>query len=388
MTSSTASPDIALPALSLVVLVGATGSGKSTFAAQHFGRFEVVSSDHCRALVSDDEADQAASSAAFEVLHLIVEKRLAAGRLTAVDATNVTPRARQRLVELAKQHNVAVVAIVLDVPEAVCVSRDAARRGRSHGAEVVRSHRQQLTKSRRGLRSEGFREVHMLHSVDEVDAVRIQREKLPNDHREYTGPFDVIGDIHGCRSELESLLGALGYAISRDDNGNPVNASHPDGRCVVFVGDLVDRGPDSAGVLRLAMGMVTAGNALAVPGNHENKLLRALRDNSVRTGHGLAETLHQLDVTGEEFRDEVREFCDELPPHLVLDGGNLVIAHAGLPEKYHGRCSPRVRSFALYGDPTRETDEHGFPVRREWTQDYQGQATSRMDTPRYVRLNG
>jgi protein phosphatase len=143
----------------------------------------------------------------------------------------------------------------------------------------------------------------------------------------------------------------------------------------VFVGDLVDRGPDSPGVLRLVMGMVDAGHALAVPGNHEAKLVRALRGRDVSVSHGLEITLAQLAEEPAEFRAQVERFCDGLVAHLVLDGGNLVVAHAGLKEAYHNRASARVRSFALYGDTTGESDEYGLPVRLPWAQDYRGRAT-------------
>ncbi len=275
---------LGVPALSLIVLVGASGSGKSTFAGRHFGRYETISSDVCRGLVSNDETDQAASGPAFDVLHYIVGKRLAAGHLTVVDATNVQPEARKQLVAVARDHDVLPVAIVFDVPEQVCVERNAARADRGFGAHVVRRQRDQLRRSMRGLAREGFRRVHVLRGVEEIDAASIVRERLFNDLRHESGPFDVIGDVHGCRSELESLLGRLGYAIA----GDGTDAVHPEGRRAVFVGDLVDRGPDSPGVLRLVMGMVAAGHAYAVPGNHENKLVRALQGRAVQVSHGLA----------------------------------------------------------------------------------------------------
>ncbi len=366
---------LAVPDLALLVLVGASGSGKSTFAARHFGRYETVSSDVCRGLVSNDETDQAATGPAFDVLHFIAGKRLAAGHLTVVDATNVQPEARKQLVALAREYDVLPVAIVFDVPEQVCVERNAARPERDFGAHVVRRQRDQLRRSLRGLAKEGFRRVHVLRGVAEIEAASIVRERLFNDLRHEAGPFDVIGDVHGCLDELERLLGRLGYAITRDPAGRGVDAAHPESRRAVFVGDLVDRGPDSPGVLRLVMGMVAAGHAFAVPGNHENKLVRALQGRNVRVSHGLAETLAQLAEEPEDFRAGVRAFCEGLISHLVFDEGRLVVAHAGLKEAYHGRASGRVRSFAMYGDTTGETDEYGLPVRYPWAEDYRGAAT-------------
>lgn len=352
--------------LSLVVLIGASGSGKSTFARRHFKPTEVISSDFCRGLVADDENDQSASKDAFDVLHYIAGKRLEAGRLTVVDATNVQQEARRQLVRLARQYDVLPVAIVLDLPEEVCQSRNAARPDRADmPRHVVQRHRRELRRSLRGLEREGFRKVHVLRSVEEVEAAEVVLEKRFNDLRHLTGPFDIIGDIHGCRSELETLLARLGY----------VDGHHPEGRTAVFVGDLVDRGPDSPGVLRRVMSMVAAGDALCVPGNHENKLGRWLKGRKVQETHGLAETIEQLGHETEEFRAEVGAFIDGLVSHYVLDEGRLVVCHAGLPEKYHGRTSGRVRSHALYGDTTGETDEFGLPVRYPWAEEYRGRAT-------------
>ncbi|MFE0375073.1 polynucleotide kinase-phosphatase [Streptomyces inhibens] len=386
-----ASHALAVPDLSLVVLIGATGSGKSTFAARHFKPTEVISSDFCRGLVSDDENDQSASGDAFEVLHFIAGKRLAAGRLTVVDATNVQPEARAELVRLAREHDVLPVAIVLDVPEQVCAARNAARADRAGlPRRVIQRHQRELRRSLRHLEREGFRKVHILRGQAEVESAEVVMERRFNDLRHLTGPFDIIGDIHGCRSELETLLGRLGYALVRDALGRAVDAAHPEGRTAVFVGDLVDRGPDSPGVLRLVMGMVGAGHALCVPGNHENKLGRYLKGRKVQHTHGLAETIEQLDKEDAAFRTEVGEFIQGLVSHYVLDGGGLVVCHAGLPEKYHGRTSGRVRSFALYGDTTGETDEFGLPVRYPWAEDYRGRAAvvyGHTPTPRANWLN-
>jgi len=361
---------ITIPDLCLVTLVGVSGSGKSTWASRHFQPTQVISSDFCRALVADDETDQSATEAAFAVLHTIAEKRLAAGRLTVVDATNVRPDDRRPLVALARRQHVLPVAIVLDVPPEICHERNAARPERNFGRHVVRNQRSALRRSINGLHREGFRRVFTLRGRDIDDAI-VELEPRWTDRRGVTGPFDIIGDVHGCHDELVELLRTLGWTITDDGT----NARHPDGRTAVFVGDLVDRGPAVPAVLRLAMNMVADGSALCIPGNHENKLKRALDGRDVTVSHGLAESLAQLEEEPAEFRADVARFIDGLISHVVLADGQLVVAHAGLPEQMHNRASAAVRAFSLYGDTTGETDEYGLPVRYPWAEDYRGQAT-------------
>ncbi|MEU0567687.1 polynucleotide kinase-phosphatase [Nonomuraea sp. NPDC005983] len=357
-----------MPELSLVVLVGVSGSGKSTFAAKHFKASQVISSDFCRGLVADDENDQSATPAAFDLLHHIVGVRLARGLFTVVDATNVQYPARKSLIDLARKHDVMADAIVLDAPEEVAIERNAARPDRDFGPGVVIRQRKDLRRSLGKISRDGFRKVHVLRGLDEIDHANVSYEKSWSDKRELTGPFDVIGDVHGCRSELVSLLDRLGWEVTA------TGARHPEGRTAVFVGDLVDRGPDTPGVLRLVMGMVEAGTAICVAGNHEQKLVRALNGRKVTVAHGLRESLDQLAAEPPEFTERARAFMDGLLSHYRLDGGALVVAHAGLKEAYHGRASGRVRSFALYGDTTGETDEYGLPVRYPWAEEYRGRA--------------
>lgn len=366
--------ELRIPELCLVVLIGVSGSGKSTFAREKFAPFEAVSSDFCRGLVSGDENDQSASADAFDLLHYIVGTRLRRGLLTVVDATNTSREARADLVRLAKEHDVLPVAIVLNLDPEIAIARNEARPDRDFGAGPIRRQQSQLTKSLRNLQKEGFRVLHTLRSPEEIDAAEIVREPLLNDKRHLHGPFDIVGDVHGCLPELVELMEALGYELQYDADGRPIDAAHPEGRTLIFVGDLVDRGPSSVGVLRLAMGMAASRNALAVPGNHEAKLIRALDGANVQVSHGLETTLAELEAETPEFRQQVRDWCYSLISHLVLDDGNLVVAHAGLKEAYHGRASGRVRSFALYGDTTGETDEFGLPIRYPWADEYRGKA--------------
>ena len=365
--------EISIPDLCLIALVGASGSGKSTFAGRHFKPTEVLSSDFCRGLVSDDENDQAATKDAFKVLNFIAAKRLAAGKLVVVDATNVQKEARKPLVALAREHDVLAVAIVLDLPEAVCRERNRSRPDRDFGPHVVRNQVRGLHRSLRGLKREGFRHVAVLSSPEEVDTAVVGRRPLWTDRRAEAGPFDIIGDVHGCADELVELLERLGYEIDGSDGGFEVRP--PEGRRAVFLGDLVDRGPKSPEVLRLVMGMVRSGAALCVPGNHDAKLVRALRGRDVGLKYGLAETMERLGDETREFRDEVASFLDRLVSHYVLDGGRLVVAHAGLKERFQGRSSGRVRDFALFGETTGETDEFGMKVRYDWASEYRGEAS-------------
>jgi polynucleotide kinase-phosphatase len=359
---------IPIPALSLVVLVGASGSGKSTFVARHFRPTEVLNSDYYRAVVGDDPNDQTVTTAAFDALHHIASLRLALGRLTVIDATNVKPQDRAGLVHLARQHDVLPVAIVLNLDERLCRERNASRPDRQLPPHVIRNHVSTLRRGLRGLQREGFRHVFVLDSPDDVDAVRIERTPLFSDRRDDHGPFDIIGDLHGCYDELLELLDRLGY--QPDADGIP---RHPDTRRVIFLGDLADRGPRIVESISLVRRMVATGAALCVPGNHDVKLARYLAGRQVQITHGLDKTIAQIEALPAEERAtwtrETRGFLDELTSHYVLDGGALVVAHAGMKQVYQGRASGRVREFALYGETTGETDEFGLPVRANWAAD-------------------
>jgi protein phosphatase len=211
--------------------------------------------------------------------------------------------------------------------------------------------------------------VHILNDATEVEEALFERTLLWSNRRSEHGPFDIIGDVHGCFDELVELLNKLGYDTK--DLGQIVP---PAGRKAVFVGDLVDRGPKVVEVLSLVSSMVSQGTAICVPGNHDAKLVRKLRGRDVQVTHGLAETLQQLQAVTAERQSQFADFLDKLVSHYVLDEGRLVVAHAGMKQQYIGRSSKRVREFALYGETTGETDDCGLPVRHNWAAEYRGRA--------------
>ena len=366
---------INVPELSLVVLIGASGSGKSTFAHTHFKATEVLSSDFCRGLVADDENDQSATSDAFEVLYFVAAKRLAAGRLTVIDATNVQAEDRKKLMALARQYHCLATAIVFNLPEKLCIERNRERPDRQFGQHVVRRQSTHLHKSLRTLKTEGFHHIYILTTPEQIAEVCVERERLWSNLKHEHGPFDIIGDIHGCFSELHTLLQELEYTIIAPTSSEDYyRVTHPAGRKVIFLGDLVDRGPATPDVLQLVMDMVASNMAFCVPGNHDVKLSRKLKRKDVALTYGIVESLTQLEQKSGAFKERIIAFIDAMVSHYVLDDGKLVIAHAGLPDTMHGRGSRAVREFSLYGETTGETDEFGLPIRYNWAADYRGHA--------------
>ncbi len=373
-----------IPELALVLLIGPSGAGKSTFARRHFLSHEVISSDQCRGWVSNDENDQGASPDAFKLLYYLVEIRLRRGLLTVIDATNVAPEDRKGLIALAKKYHCFAVGIVFNLPDSICIERNLQRPDRTFGANVIYRQKQLLRKGLGRLKLEGFRYSFVLKTQEEVDSVQIVRTPLWTNRKSQTGPFDIIGDLHGCCDELEELLEQLGYCY--EDCEKPLDSEllmdrvpkHPQGRRVIFVGDYVDRGPRSVDTLRLVATMAHHGSAFCLPGNHDTKLLKKLNGSDVQIKHGLAETIADFERLPEATRgrleEELKSFIDGLVSHLVFDAGKLVVAHAGLKLEYHGRTSGRVREFCLYGDTTGEVDEFGLPIRLDWAREYRGEA--------------
>lgn len=166
---------IEIPSFSLVLMIGASGSGKSSFAEKHFHPFEVVSSDRCRGVVCNDPADQTVSDEAFQLVHFITRKRLALGKLTVIDATNIRKEDRKPLLDITKEYLCPAVAIILHLPEKLCRERDAARIERNVGREVIRLQNRFLLETLNGMENESFDRVFLFESEREVALSEIRR---------------------------------------------------------------------------------------------------------------------------------------------------------------------------------------------------------------------
>lgn len=361
---------IKIPEFSLAVLIGPSSSGKTHFAQKHFKLSEIVSSDYCRYLISDDENNQAVSKEAFELMHYLIDKRLSLRKFTVVDATNVLENSRYELLELARKHHCLVSAFVFNLSEEICNYRNKMRTDRQVDEKIIHYQYNQMQYSLMNLKKEGFNYVYIMNSIDEIMKARIYKVPLYCDKSHDEGPFDIIGDVHGCYDELIMLLTKLGYTITNSNNKYKVY--HPDNRKVIFLGDLVDRGPKIVEVLKLVMDMVESHVAYCVQGNHDNKLYRKLEGRNVQVKNGLEDSVEQLANVSEEFKNKIKNFLKYLDTHLIFDHYRLVVCHAGIKEEYIGRTSKNVRSFTLYGETTHETDEFGLPKRYLWAKDYKG----------------
>jgi len=366
---------IEVPEICVLVLIGASGSGKSTFAREHFRPSEILSSDAFRAAVADDESDQSVTADAFEALYFIAGKRLRYARLCVIDATNVKPQDRSGYIELAKQHHVPAVAIVFSPNPEICLARNQSRPNRQVAEQVVHSQIASLRQDIENLQLEGFSEVHHVDPAIS-HTVQIVRKPFACNKRNEDGPFDIIGDVHGCYDEMANLLQVLGYREGtlpiKDEVWGAHTWGHPDCRKAVFAGDLADRGPRVIDTIRAVRNMTVAGNAFAVPGNHDIKFARWLRGDAVTVAHGLSRSIADFQARPEALRattaKEVASFFYGLPSHYVFAGGNLVVAHTGLSAHLQGRCSETVREIAIFGKL------RGGEYDRNWAENYHGHA--------------
>ncbi|MCS5710543.1 metallophosphoesterase [Candidatus Berkiella aquae] len=331
-----------IPQFCLILLIGPEGAGKSAFAKAHFQPSEIVSLAECHYQVTDQKIDSSASPLAFELLYHLTHLRLFNGKLTVIDAQNLNAKEREKLRIIAKKNHCQVVAMVFD--PAILLPKQE-------------------------------KYLHCYSLPNHFTQTEVIRHKLDIDKSDESGPFDIIGDVHGCYAELLELLTQLGYQINEALIHSEQSAViAPLQRRAVFVGDLTDRGPQSLAVLALVMNMVKHGSALCIAGNHEIKLLAYLKGKSIQLKHGLETTVQEFEHASEAFKSAAIDFIESLPIYYVFDNHRLVVAHAGMKAFYQGRISPRIKSFSLYGATTGEIDEFGYPIRSDWAQEYHGEA--------------
>ncbi len=353
---------IQLPDFCIVLLVGPAGQGRTQFAHDHFAPHEILSTADFQQMIFGEAPGQ--GSIAREALHYILEKRLQHRQLTVLDANMLGQKDRTACRQLSRKYHVPVVAFVFDFEDAV--AREWA--GPEVSSQQLQVQMALLREEGRGLSNEKVRSIWTFQNPGNWKNLDMERVTLPNNQKQETGAFDIIGDVHGCLSELHQLLEELGYGKEAG------KWQHPQNRRVVFVGDLVDRGPQSLAVVDLAREMIQQGAAFLVPGNHDNKLKRWLAGRNVKVQHGLQTTVAELESKEKSYHEELKSFFDQLPPYLELDEGNLVVAHAGIKNSMIGRLDSEIEAFCLYGETTGETDEFGLPIRHNWAGEYDGEA--------------
>lgn len=285
----------------------------------------------------------------LESTHLKLEQLLKHSKISVLSVPFINNSIRQELQKLAKQAHLKTVMVVFEV-------------GLS----------EHFAKLKQQLPNEGYESIHYLERENSHYNLDFEVVTFNCNRKEEVGPFDIIGDVHGCYGELCDLLQKLGYLVSNQNN--EIIIKNPHQRKLIFLGDLVDRGPDTPSVLKLVMKACDDNIALCVLGNHDAKLLKALQGKKVTISHGLGKSLDQLANHSQTFINQVCNFIANLPSHYVLDGGKLVVAHAGLREDLHGRESGQVLSFAMYGQTSGKILENGLPERIKWAEAYHGEA--------------
>ncbi|MDQ3855463.1 MAG: AAA family ATPase, partial [Chloroflexota bacterium] len=290
MTEQWSARPVVLRGPHLVVLVGAAGAGKSTFAARHFLPTQIVSTDRCRALVGDREDVQAFSKQAFELFYFLIEKRMELDKLIVADSTALEASVRQHLLGLARVHGYPAVAIVFTAGLELRRARNVGRERKVPDDVLVRQ-QAALEAALPEMRREGWDEVYCL-APEDADGVEVLQVSA-GVYSPVPPPYDVVGDVHGCYAELTEILDRLGWQPDGD------SYSHPEGRTLVSLGDVADRGPDVPACFRLLLRMLKEGKALFVPGNHDDKLVRYLKGRRVQVAHGLEQSISQLQALPE-----------------------------------------------------------------------------------------
>lgn len=359
---------LAIPYSSLLILVGTAGAGKSTFAQKNFPRNMSVSTDECREILCGSRRNQKISEDAFDLFYFITEKRLKNSYPTIVDSTALYRKNRQRLREIADSYQFSTTLIFFDLSLEECLQNDQGRTF-SVGEEVIKRQFRSLQKAKEQLEEESYDHIVVLKSREEIDNLSIRLTDSLVERKD-KGPFDIIGDIHGCYEMLVSLLDKLGYQKGE------FTYTHPQGRKIIFLGDICDRGEENVKVFDLVYSMWQHKVAYYVPGNHCDKLYRYLLGQDVKLLHGLDKTVYEYEnltkLAQEKFRENFQELFSCSPYYLIFDDGKLVVSHAGILGKWIGQVGKKIRSFCLYGSSTGKSDEKGFPMRLNWANGYKG----------------
>lgn len=389
-----------------VMTVGPSGSGKSTFLSAHFEKTQILSTDAMRGVIADDVNNQECSGEAHEAVAYFLGIRAGRGMITALDATFLRKKSRDQMRDALKACGGGRLHVVIfNIDPEICEQRVAIRGGECGvgdggvgvgvgdggvgfrdvvkvPAGVSTRHSISLRSQIASLRRENFASIIEINHPDEVATVAVVKQR-----REATfdnigaGRVDIIGDVHGCFDELANLAERLGYIVGPCDpvSEDPIEVTHPEGRKMLLLGDLVDRGPRNRDVLRFAMGLVHFGTGDLVLGNHDAKFARALGGADVKRTHGLEETMIEIEACSETFRHAVCALYANTPLVSGLkmtgraDGVTTAFGvHAALPENVQdkNKSSGMLRNIALYGVTTGETTADGFPERLDWAADY------------------
>lgn len=383
---------IHLPHAGIVLLIGASSSGKSTWLQRavdnkDISPSEIVSSDTFRILVSDTdfidtvsghpherelnvEQYRAITAEAFSLLQQTVEARCRLNKLTFVDATNLSEAERKVYFTMAKKQHVPIYGLLLDLPLETLLKQDELREN-PRGKARMKQQARKIQEQKRVLKKEPFTRLYQASSIEELQIVRHPSPL----YLEIGQGLDMIGDIHGCFDEMILLLEKLGY-VSEDGL-----YTHPDGRKLLSLGDIMSRGPKSLETMQFWQRHIEAGVAYMIDSNHGYKIARFLEGQKVTLRHG-DELIEQELTTYEQqhgyvategLKRKLTDMLRQAPSHYVLTKNSVpyaVAVHAGIRDRYIGKDSPRIRDFCRYGDVTGLT-ENGRPIRSDWYTEHQ-----------------